>query len=117
MGVDEDRGRVGADRHEGAVAQGDLPAVADQQVQTHDHDCEDQHLGPLEALEARDLRGQAGEHDHTKRYEPVAARSLAQKLQARLTARRPSRPLGLITRTAMMIANATARWRPPPTAP
>src|SRR5438034_6155969 len=116
VAVNQDRGRVRADRHEGAVAKGDLPAVADQQVQAHDHDGEDQDLGPLEALEARDLRGQPDEEHQHHEHQPVARWSLGEEpSHTRRAARLPIRPFGLSTRTAMMIAKATASWRSPPT--
>jgi hypothetical protein len=54
---DENGGGVGAKGHEGSMAERDLPAVPDKDVEAHDRDREDEHLGPLAALKAGDERG------------------------------------------------------------
>src|SRR5205807_9735145 len=117
---DEDRARVGAERHQRPMTERDLAAVPDQDVQAHDHDGEDQHQGPLARLEARDHGRQPDEEEDGDEHEPVARRGVPQTLlelnhQTLRTAARPKRPFGLMTSTPTMIASATASSRSPPT--
>src|SRR2546423_3332574 len=112
----EDRRRVRAEGHERSMPQGKLAAVADQDVEPQDRDGEDQRLRPFACEEARDHGGKAEqEHDHDD-DQPVARRRAPKPVhQTRRIAARPNNPLGLRTRTAMMIASPTASWRSPPT--
>src|SRR5207244_9075673 len=98
----EHRGRVAADRHEGAVADRDLSRVAGEDVEAEHPDEEDPDLrhegdvvGAEEEREHREhsshaeQRGEGGETSHTRR-----------------TSRCPKRPDGLIRSTTMSTAKA-----------
>src|SRR5438445_329943 len=65
-----------ARRHERPMPERDLAAVTDQDVQTHDHDGEDQHQSPLARLEARDHGWQSDEEEDENEHEPVTRRSV-----------------------------------------
>src|SRR5207302_3082517 len=115
--VGQDGGRVGAQRHECAVAQRKLPAVTDQDVQAHDRDGQDQRLRPFARQEAADHGRKPNEEQHHDADQPVAGLGASNSLQhhTRLVAALPNRPFGLMIRTTMMIASPTASWRSPPT--
>src|SRR5207249_7271224 len=112
--VGEDGGDVGTHGHERAVAERELPAVADQDVQAHDRDGEDQRLRPLAGEEARDHSRESDEEDDHHGDQPVARRRGSDSLhQTRRVAARPNRPLGLRIRTRMMMPRPKASCKSP----
>ena len=109
---DQDRGRVAADRHEGAVAEGDLAGVAGEDVQAEHGDEVDADVAELVRLEDVDPPGDQGEQ-RERAQEPADAESPAD--HTRDTAARPNRPAGRTRRTTRMIPSATGSWSSVPT--
>src|SRR5207245_2107737 len=103
--VDHDRGRVGAERVEGAVAERDLAVEARQDVEAEQRDRVDEDLGELEQAEvAQQERQRAGDRDRRENDRPPPPLPAA---HTRCIATRPNSPLGLTSKTTRIIASAT----------
>src|SRR5260370_13456368 len=114
-------GRGWPERHEGGMAERQLAAVSDEDVEAHDRDDEDQRMRPQAGGKAADHRGQTGEKEGDHQHQPGTGWGVADLVehrgehQTRRTEGRPKMPLGLTNNTPMMIARATASSRSPPT--
>ena len=115
---DEDRGRVAADRHQGAVAEGDLPGVAGQQVQADDRDEVDADQGKVEGVEVADEPRDDGHEGHRSHGDQGSgADSGRPPHQTFLTLGRPKMPSGRTSRTPRITASATGSFNTFPTQP
>ena len=108
----QDRGRVRAEGHEGAVSERDLPAVAGDDVETDDRDEVDaderepvvEHV----VLRVRDEDDEQSDPDERSRARDESRRDAGH--YARLTTTRPKRPAGRTISTSSRTARATGSW-------
>src|SRR3954471_20791815 len=111
----EHRRGVAADRHECAVPERDLAAVAGEDRKPEQGD--EVHADGRELV-----RGEAGDEpgqQHDQRRERDEAEHLDRQLDphTRRTATRPKRPFGFTSRTIRMISSAVGSLSAPPTTP
>src|SRR6185437_2710522 len=128
----QDRGSIGTDRVEGALAERELAAAAGQDVQRQHGYAVDQqhrHLEDDEVLDEQRHHEQQGEHHQRSAgaQRHGAFRNSLYRLafgddflgsahdQTRFTMGRPNRPAGLTTRTVMMRASAIGSFSSLPT--
>src|SRR3954463_13536257 len=113
----ENRGLVAADRHERAVPERDLPAVAGEDCEPEQRDEVDADRRELARVEVADLMRDEphdhGERDERERFED----ELRARHQTRLAATRPKRPPGRTTSNPRISSSATGSFRVWPTYP
>jgi hypothetical protein len=105
------------------VSQGDLPAVADQQVQPEGGDGVDQHQRELPVDDPVGVEGDAhrDQHDHhqgrdAQRLPAASVRLDPEERHVRLTSGEPNSPDGRTSSTTKMTASGTSTFRSAPTA-
>ena len=101
----QDRRHVGAEREERAVAERDLPAVADQQVEPERGDGVGQHERELRhAVRAEEERQRDGGHEHGDPDGPLG-------VHARATSGEPNSPCGRTSSTVRITISGTRIFR------
>ena len=112
----QNRRPIAANGEEGAVTERNLAVVSGQQIEPQKSDGEDQHLLALvEMIAGGEERKDKRENRDCERDNGVRRPASLDHAQTRATRRRPNRPEGRQTRTAMMIASATESLTSSPT--
>ncbi len=113
---DQNRRAVAADGEKRAVAERDLSVEAGQQIEPEQRDGEDENLGALIEVITRGEERESERDDEDRERGEAGERSVGLgHPQTLATSRRPKRPDGRHTRTAMMIASATESFTSAPT--
>src|SRR5947207_11556132 len=108
----EDRDRVGPERHERAVRQGDLARVAEREVEPDGQDqVDERETGDVELVLLEDERQEPAEEEHGERQEAAAwPRPAGHEPHSSFT---PHSPSGFHRSTAIRITRATASRKGP----